>query len=121
MKKILSARPFFYIALLMLFALLPLEAIEQHSFCPLYLITGLKCMGCGVTRGFCAFMHFDFATAFQYNSVFTCSVFPICIFLMAEDSIVLLLRRIKKSPRQSILEQGAAAVFSLFQKKVNNA
>ncbi len=115
MKKILSKRPFFYFALLIAFALLPLKLIEQHSFCPLYLMTGLKCLGCGVTRGFCAFMHFDFATAFRYNSVFTCAVFPICIFLMLEDSLVLLLRYKNKTTRRSLLEQGVGAVFGLFK------
>lgn len=115
MKKILEFRPFFYFVLLIVFALLPLKLIEEHSFCPLYLITGLKCMGCGVTRGFCAFMHFDFKTAFEYNSVFTCAIFPICIFLMLEDSITLFLRRKNKTTRRSILEQGVGAVFGLFK------
>ncbi|MBQ8337806.1 MAG: DUF2752 domain-containing protein [Oscillospiraceae bacterium] len=117
MKKILKLRPIFYFSLLIFFALLPLGAIEQHSFCPLYLMTGLKCLGCGVTRGFCAFMHFDFATAFEYNIVFTCAVFPICIFLMLEDSISLILRRLKKTKRLSFIEAGTKAVLSFL--KVN--
>ncbi|MBQ8868908.1 MAG: DUF2752 domain-containing protein [Oscillospiraceae bacterium] len=115
MKKILKFRPIFYFALLAFFALLPLSLIEEHSFCPLYLMTGLKCLGCGVTRGFCAFMHFDFAAAFGYNSVFTCAVFPICIFLMLEDSLVLLLCYKNKTTRRSFLEQGVGAVFDLFK------
>ena len=117
MKKILDLRPIFYFVLLITFALLPLSAIEGHSFCPLYLMTGLKCLGCGVTRGFCAFMHLDFAAAFRYNSVFTCAVFPICIFLMLEDSLVLLLRRFNKTSRRSVLEAGINCVLELFKFK----
>ncbi len=117
MKKILKFRPILYFALLITFALLPLKAIEQHSFCPLYLMTGLKCLGCGVTRGFCAFMHFDFVTAFEYNSVFTCAVFPICIFLMLEDGLSLVLRKFKKSTRRSIIEEGLSGISDLFKSK----
>lgn len=115
MKKILDLRPIFYFALLITFALLPRSLIEGHSFCPLYLMTGLKCMGCGVTRGFCAFMHFDFKAAFEYNSVFTCAVFPASIFLMLEDSAILLLRHKNKTTRRSLLEQGVGAIFDLFE------
>ena len=115
MKKTLFLRPILYFSLLIFFALLPLGLIEEHSFCPIYLITGLKCVGCGVTRGFCAFMHFDFKTAFEYNSVFTCAVFPICIFLMIEDSISLFLRYKNKTTRRSILEQGVDMIFDLLK------
>ena len=115
MKKFLKFRPVFYFVLLIVFALLPLQLIEEHSFCPLYLITGLKCMGCGVTRSFCAFMHFDFKTAFEYNPVFASAVFPTSVFLMLEDSILLFLRHKNKTTRRSVLEQGADAVFNLFK------
>lgn len=115
MKKILSLRLILYFALLVFFALLPPSLIEGHSFCPLYLMTGFKCLGCGVTRGFCAFMHFDFEAALCYNSVFTCAVFPICIFLMLEDSLILLLRYKNKITCRSFLEQGVGAVFDLFK------
>ncbi len=35
--------------------------------CPLHLLTGWQCPGCGVTRMFLALLRFDFSTAYQYN------------------------------------------------------
>ncbi len=36
--------------------------------CIFYEITGLKCGGCGITRGLIALLHFDFGTMIQYNA-----------------------------------------------------
>lgn len=35
--------------------------------CPLHTFTGLSCPGCGLTRGFHALFHGDFAAALQFN------------------------------------------------------
>ncbi len=35
--------------------------------CPLFKMTGLACPGCGLTRGFHAFLHGDVLTALGYN------------------------------------------------------
>jgi len=35
--------------------------------CPLYTLTGIACPGCGLTRGFHALFHGDWATAFHFN------------------------------------------------------
>lgn len=109
MKKILRFRPIFYIAFLLFFALLPLESIREHSFCIYSNFFNLKCAGCGVTRAFCAFMHFDFAQAYNFNSVFTLSVFPLSLLLMLQDTVAIVLRKITKNDRKSILEAGATA------------
>jgi len=117
MKKILSFRPLFYLAFILFFALLPIEAIREHSFCLLYNVTDFKCASCGVTRAFCSFLHFDFASAAQFNPVFTYSIFPLCIFLMLEDTVAIVLRLFLKSSRRSFLEQGFCGVFNLLMGK----
>ena len=110
-KKLLKLRPIFYFAFLLFFALIPTAAVLNKSFCPLFNLTHIKCAGCGVTRAFTLFMHLNFKDAMSYNNVFTISVFPISIFLMLEDSLVLLLRKLKKIKRLSLLEKA----FSLFK------
>ncbi len=35
--------------------------------CPIRLIFGVPCIGCGLTRGFVSILKFDFKAAFQYN------------------------------------------------------
>jgi hypothetical protein len=37
--------------------------------CPLYMLTGLACPGCGLTRGFHALFHGDILTALDYNAL----------------------------------------------------
>ena len=48
-----------------------------HLFlkCPFYLLTGLYCPGCGITRMFLSLFQFRFYQAFRYNPfVFLCLV-----------------------------------------------
>ena len=48
-----------------------------HLFlkCPFYLLTGLYCPGCGITRMFLSIFQFRFYQAFRYNPfVFVCLV-----------------------------------------------
>ena len=43
---------------------------EEYRFfpkCPVYLLTGYKCPGCGSQRAFYHLLHGDIATAFKYN------------------------------------------------------
>ena len=40
--------------------------------CPFYLLTGLYCPGCGITRLFFALMKFQFYQAFRYNPLVFC-------------------------------------------------
>lgn len=118
MKKYLDIfRVFFYIIFLLVFALTPLYFFKANAFCVYRELFGMLCAGCGVTRGFCAFMHLDFFMASQYNPVFAYAVFPISIFLMLEDSVVVVLRRLKKIKRKSLLELGFSAVGTVFIKK----
>lgn len=36
--------------------------------CVFYEVTGLKCPGCGITRGMAALLHLDFCGAIRYNA-----------------------------------------------------
>jgi len=37
------------------------------SLCPIYRIFGIRCLGCGMTRGFISILALDFQTALAYN------------------------------------------------------
>ena len=114
MKKLLPYRIILYLIFFLAFALLPLDTIREHSFCVLYLITGLKCAGCGVTRGFTSFMKLDFETAAKFNPVFTYAIFPLCVFLMLQDAVAIIVRAVFKRNCPSILENGMFALKELF-------
>lgn len=113
-KYLIFGRIAAYFIFLLFFALLPIASFEEKSFCVYYNLFGFLCAGCGVTRGFCCFMHFDFAKAAEFNPVFTYAIFPISIFLMIEDSLLIILRFFKKSKRKSLLEEGIEALTSIF-------
>ena len=50
--------------------------------CPLYVMTGLHCPGCGLTRGFHALFHGDILTALDFNAMLPVyAVFFVYIFL----------------------------------------
>lgn len=44
-----------------------LTKIFNTTLCPINLIFGKKCLGCGITRGFIAILELDFESAAQYN------------------------------------------------------
>ena len=52
--------------------------------CPVVLITGYPCPGCGLTRGFLSMVTFHFREAVKYNA---------CIFLWAAAGIWIIVRR----------------------------
>lgn len=50
------------------FLLLPTSSIEnQATFCVFRNLFGIRCLGCGMTRGVSSLFHLDFVHAFQYN------------------------------------------------------
>lgn len=44
-----------------------LTEIFNASLCPIYNIFGIKCFGCGMTRGLIAILKLNFAEALKYN------------------------------------------------------
>lgn len=52
--------------------------------CPILYVTGIPCMGCGMTRAFAALLRLDFAAAFAYHPL---------VFAMPFLAAALLLRK----------------------------
>jgi hypothetical protein len=50
-----------------------------HIGCPIRLITGISCPGCGMTRAALAVLHLNFAKAFYYHPLII--ITPIMLFL----------------------------------------
>jgi hypothetical protein len=45
------------------------HALSGPVFCPLALMTGMPCPGCGITRAFCFATHGRFREAFEYHAI----------------------------------------------------
>lgn len=116
-KYLVLLRPIAYFSLLLTFALAELSLIENTSLCFYRNSLGMLCAGCGVTRGFCAFMNFDFSLAAEYNPVFTYAIFPISIFLMLEDTVSIIVRLISGKKTSSLLEQAVKTLEYAFKRK----
>lgn len=56
--------------------------------CPMRLITGLPCPGCGLTRSWVASAHGDFADAFAYNIFGPISFVATMMFVVAVGILV---------------------------------
>ncbi len=52
--------------------------------CPFYMLTGLKCPGCGSQRAIHQLLHLHIGKAFRYNALLLCSV-PLLLFLFSAD------------------------------------
>jgi len=44
-------------------------ALRGPVLCPLALVAGMPCPGCGITRAFCFAMHGRFGEAFEYHAL----------------------------------------------------
>lgn len=52
--------------------------------CPIYVLTGLKCPGCGSQRALHQLLHFHFRAAFGYNALVVASL-PLLAFAIAAE------------------------------------
>lgn len=52
--------------------------------CPFYLLTGLKCPGCGTQRALHQILHFHLGDAFRYNALMVASI-PLLSALLIAD------------------------------------
>lgn len=59
------------------------ETTSQYPRCPFYVLTGLKCPGCGTLRGLHALMHLRFADAWHFNPLMVVSIPLICVLLFS--------------------------------------
>lgn len=74
MKKDLLIVGFIMIAMLLIFIYGRYDPEECGIYpkCPFYVLTGLKCPGCGSQRVIHSLLNFDFQKAFEYNAFLVC-------------------------------------------------
>ena len=65
-------------AILLVFAYFVLLRKIFVTTCPMVLITGLPCPGCGMTRAFFRFLHLDFSGAWEIHPF----IYPFLIFVI---------------------------------------
>ena len=49
--------------------------------CPIKFLTGVSCMGCGMTRAYLSLLRLDFAGAFRYHPLFPIPIIAAILFL----------------------------------------
>ena len=76
MKKLKEALPAIC-AVALVYGILYIAGIG----CPIKFLTGISCMGCGMTRAYLSLLHLDFAGAFRYHPLFSIPVIATVIFL----------------------------------------
>ena len=54
--------------------------------CPIKFLTGISCMGCGMTRAYICLFHLDFGGAFKYHPLFFLPPF-LALLLIFEEKI----------------------------------
>lgn len=52
--------------------------------CPIKFLTGVSCLGCGMSRAWLSLLRFDFAGAFYYHPLFAAPAIWIVIFLFRD-------------------------------------
>jgi hypothetical protein len=96
--------------------------------CPIKFLTGVSCMGCGMTRAYLSLLRLDIAGAFQYHPLFPIPAIAAVLFLLrsrisqkivnfllfttiALFSIIYLLRILDPSDTVVVFEPANGAVF----------
>lgn len=79
----------------------------EHLFpkCPFYLLTGLKCPGCGSQRAIHQLLHLDIVQAFKYNAFLVLSI-PLIVFLLLADILKYRLPKLYILSRNRFLSWG---------------
>lgn len=103
-------------ALIALFLIIPLSAIENGNFCLYHRITGKLCPGCGITRGMWQIVRFNFSKAFALNPVFTLCFYPLFILSVINDLYCLIYRLITKKEKLSVIEYYLSGKFTEAEK-----
>lgn len=49
--------------------------------CPIRLLTGVSCAGCGMSRAYFSLLHFDFHSAFYYHPLFLCPIIFAAVYI----------------------------------------
>ena len=123
MKKLKEALPAIC-AVALVYGILYFEGIG----CPIKYLTGVSCMGCGMTRAYLSLLRLDFASAFRYHPLFPIPAIAAVLFLFRSRisqkivkvllfttivlfSIIYLLRILDPSDTVVVFEPANGAVF----------
>ncbi|RKM57930.1 DUF2752 domain-containing protein [Butyrivibrio sp. CB08] len=75
MKKLKEALPAI-LAVVLVYCLFYISGIG----CPIKYLTGISCMGCGMTRAYVSLLRLDFASAFKYHPLWIIPLIAATIF-----------------------------------------
>ena len=64
--------------LLIILYCVPIKHQDLESMCFIKRVTGNECVNCGMTRAFLSILHFQFRSAYQYNTRVVI-VFPLIV------------------------------------------
>ncbi len=81
--------------------------------CPLYLLTGIWCPGCGATRSLHSLLTGDVASFFTYNPLFAVAL-PLVVFLLARFIVRLLRGRAPTAPLATMSPGAGWTVLAVF-------
>ena len=73
------------------------------AFCPMVIIFGLPCPGCGTTRAASNFFHMNFDKAIEYNEIMALTLLPAYFFFLVTEVIWYLYNKIFKKQSLSPL------------------
>ncbi|MBE5828216.1 MAG: DUF2752 domain-containing protein [Butyrivibrio sp.] len=76
MKKLKEALPAI-LAVALIYVILYIAGIG----CPIKFLTGISCMGCGMTRAYLSLLRLDIAGAFRYHPLFPIPIIAATLFL----------------------------------------
>lgn len=52
--------------------------------CPIKLLTGVSCAGCGMSRAYFSLLHLDFQRAFYYHPLFICPIIFVTVYILTK-------------------------------------
>lgn len=55
--------------------------IYMFTGCPIRLLTGVSCAGCGMSRAYFSLLHLDFCNAFHYHPLFICPIIFVAVYI----------------------------------------
>lgn len=72
------------ILLILIYGTFDPEKFRIYPKCPFYMLTGLKCPGCGSQRAIHNLLNLNIQKAFEYNALLVCTIPIIPIFIVAQ-------------------------------------
>ena len=88
-------------------------ATTRFPRCPFFVLTGLKCPGCGSQRALYQLFHLHIAEAFKYNAALVVSI-PVLLFLFLGDAFRSRAPRFYRASISTAVSWGLAAAVILW-------